>query len=180
MRYSVLVLLSFLLSACTTVKHYQEAFSKRNDSFTGEQVATMVREYPTVEKIRNPMNTRPYRINVHWSKKGSATSPIKASLTIVEYQEAVPDLTDTLYIRADGKIRALPMTEARSELLIAGTDSSVSLKKVHFASFEVPATLQTELAQAQNIVFRFYAGQATYTALLSNNELKQLKQMIRF
>jgi PBP1b-binding outer membrane lipoprotein LpoB len=179
MRYAIIALLGFLLSACA-VKHYQEAFNMRKDSFTGEQVATMVREYPTVEKIRNPMNTRPYRINIHWSKKGSATSPIKASLTIVEYQEAVPDLTDTLYIRADGKIRALPMTEARSELLIAGTDSSVSLKKVHFASFEIPASQQTELAQAQNIVFRFYAGQATYTAPLNINEMKQLKQMIRF
>jgi len=152
----------------------------RKDSFTGEQVATMVREYPTVENIRSPMNTRPYHINIHWAKKGSPSSPILASLTVVEYQEAVPDLTDTLYLRIDGAIRSLPMTEAKSELLIAGTDSSVSMKKVHFASFELPANLQSEIVKANDLVFRFYAGQATHTAVLNKNEMNQLKQMARF
>ena len=63
----IIILFSVFLHFSCTVKHYQEAFNMRKDSFMGEQVATMVREYPTVENIRSPMNTRPYRINIHWS-----------------------------------------------------------------------------------------------------------------
>lgn len=179
MRYLIVVLLGFLLSSCA-VNHYQEAFSMRKDSFTGEQVATMVREYPTAEKVRSSQRTGPYRINIHWSKKGNSNAPILGSMTLVEYQEAVPDLTDTLYVRIDGAVRSLPMSEAKSELLIAGTDSSVRMKKAHFASFEIPVSVQSELIEAKNLVFRFYAGQATYTAPLNKNEMNQLKQMARF